>query len=80
MCGSMFCGGGGESITGKRADYTVFGTECKQAVDDDKTRNLNMVPTGARCGPNKVKLSAPTLDAGLFLARWMFHRTPNICF
>lgn len=71
----MFCGGGSESITGKRADYTVLGIDCKQAVDDDETRNLNMVPTGARCGPNKVKLSALTS----FLARWMFNRT-HICF
>lgn len=64
-CGSMFCGGGGESITGKRADYTVLGIECKLAVDDDKTRNINMVPNGARCGPNKVKLSSLTLNTGL---------------
>lgn len=76
-CGSMFCGGGGESITGKRSDYTVFGIACKKAVDDDQTRQLNMVPPGARCGPNKVKLSALTL---FFLARWMSNRTPNICF
>lgn len=62
----MFCGGGSESITGKRADYTVLGIECKQAVDDDKSRNLDMVPTGARCGPNKVKLSTLTLNPGLF--------------
>lgn len=54
----MFCLGGGESITGKRAAYTVFGIECKLAVDDDKTRNMDMVPKGTRCGPNKVKLSA----------------------
>ncbi|TMS22512.1 Disintegrin and metalloproteinase domain-containing protein 28 [Larimichthys crocea] len=53
-CGSMFCGEGGESITGKRASYTVYGIECKLAVDDDKTRNMNMVPQGAKCGENKV--------------------------
>lgn len=80
-CGSMFCGGGGDSITGKRTDYTVFGIECKVAVDDDKTRNINMVPNGARCGPNKVKLSSLTLNTGLFFpAAWMFNRTQNICF
>lgn len=56
-CGSIFCGGGGESITGKRAAYTVYGIECKLAVDDDKTRNIDKVPKGTRCGPNKVKLS-----------------------
>ncbi len=57
-CGSVFCGGGGESITGKRATFTVLRViECKVAVDDDKTRNLDMVPKGTKCGPNKVKLS-----------------------
>lgn len=59
-CGSVFCGGGGESITGKRATYTVFGIECKVAVDDDKTRNIDMVPKGTKCGPNKVKHSVGT--------------------
>lgn len=54
----MFCGGGGESITGKRAAYTVYGNECKLAVDDDKSRNMNMVPKGAKCGENKVKVWA----------------------
>ncbi|XP_028332756.1 zinc metalloproteinase-disintegrin-like brevilysin H2a isoform X2 [Gouania willdenowi] len=54
-CGSIFCGGGGEeSITGKRALYTLFGAECKLAVDNDKTRNLDMVPEGATCGPEQV--------------------------
>ncbi|KAF3704093.1 Disintegrin and metalloproteinase domain-containing protein 8 [Channa argus] len=53
-CGSMFCGGGGESITGKRASYTVFRLECKVAVDEDKNRNLDMVPEGTKCGTNKV--------------------------
>lgn len=57
-CGSIFCGGEGESITGKRVSYTVYGIECKLAVDDDKTRNMDMVPEGTTCGPNKVKHSA----------------------
>lgn len=59
-CGSIFCGGGGESITGKRAAYTVSGIECKIAVDDDKNRNIDLVPAGTRCGTNKVRL--PTGD------------------
>lgn len=33
-------------------------TECKIALDDDGTRNMDMVPPGTRCGTNKVKLSA----------------------
>ncbi len=56
-CGSIFCGGGGDSITGKRASYTVLGIECKVAVDDDKMRNIDMVPEGTRCGVSKVKPS-----------------------
>uniref|UniRef100_A0A3P8QWM7 ADAM metallopeptidase domain 8b n=1 Tax=Astatotilapia calliptera TaxID=8154 RepID=A0A3P8QWM7_ASTCA len=56
-CGSMFCEEGGESITGKRASYnTMYGKECKLAVDDDKRRNLDMVPSGTKCAPDKVKL------------------------
>uniref|UniRef100_H3D2R3 ADAM metallopeptidase domain 8 n=1 Tax=Tetraodon nigroviridis TaxID=99883 RepID=H3D2R3_TETNG len=68
-CGSIFCRGGGESITGKRTEYTVSGRECKQAVDDDKTRNLNMVPNGARCGPNKVCLDARCVDVSVYGVR-----------
>lgn len=33
----------------------MFGIECKLAVDDDKNRNIDMVPEGTRCGSNKVK-------------------------
>ncbi|KAM3592181.1 uncharacterized protein V6R79_014109 [Siganus canaliculatus] len=55
-CGSMFCGGGGESITGKRAGYNILGQECKLAVDDDRSRDIHMVPEGTRCGADKVCL------------------------
>lgn len=51
----MFCGGGGDSITGKLTTYTMASTECKLAVDDDKNRRIDMVPEGTTCGPNKVK-------------------------
>lgn len=54
-CGSMFCMGGGESISGKRASFKPQGVDCKLAVDDDKSRNIDMVPRGTRCGPNKVR-------------------------
>ncbi|XP_068161489.1 zinc metalloproteinase-disintegrin-like 2d isoform X1 [Antennarius striatus] len=68
-CGSIFCGGGGESITGKRAVYTVFGIECKLAVDDDKNRNIDMVPKGTRCGPNKVCLDNRCVDLSVYGAK-----------
>lgn len=60
-CGAIFCGGGGgESITGKRAVFTVDRVDCNVPVDDDKTRSLNLVPNGTRCGANKVRRSAET--------------------
>ncbi|XP_023124384.2 zinc metalloproteinase-disintegrin-like 2d [Amphiprion ocellaris] len=65
-CGSIFCEFGGESITGKRAAYTVFSRECKLAVEDDKSRNLDMVPNGAPCGPNKVCLNNKCVDVSVY--------------
>nr|CBN81732.1 Disintegrin and metalloproteinase domain-containing protein 8 [Dicentrarchus labrax] len=65
-CGSIFCGGGGESITGKRASYTVYGIECKLAEDDDKTRNMDMVPKGTKCGPNKVCFDNRCVDLSVY--------------
>ncbi|KAM6951531.1 disintegrin and metalloproteinase domain-containing protein 8-like [Aplochiton taeniatus] len=54
-CGSIFCEGKGDSITGRKAVFTVPGAgTCLIAVEDDKTRNFDMVPTGTRCGANKV--------------------------
>lgn len=77
----MFCGEGGESITGKRASYTVYGIECKLAVDDDKTRNMNMVPQGAKCGENKVKLWAwRRITWRVFMSSCrMFCSESNVC-
>ncbi|XP_049418739.1 zinc metalloproteinase-disintegrin-like 2d [Epinephelus fuscoguttatus] len=66
MCGSIFCGGGGESITGKGASYTVYKIECKLAVEDDKTRNMDMVPNGTKCGPNKVCLGHRCVDMSVY--------------
>ncbi|XP_059181247.1 disintegrin and metalloproteinase domain-containing protein 8 [Centropristis striata] len=65
-CGSIFCGGGGESITGKRAAYNLQKLECKLAVDDDKTRNIDMVPQGTRCGPDKVCLGNRCVETSVY--------------
>ncbi|CAM9305941.1 unnamed protein product, partial [Lampetra planeri] len=65
-CGSIFCEGGGESITGKRASYSVRSIECKIAVDDDGARTMDMVPTGARCGPNKVCINGRCVDVSVY--------------
>uniref|UniRef100_A0A7N9AW21 ADAM metallopeptidase domain 8b n=1 Tax=Mastacembelus armatus TaxID=205130 RepID=A0A7N9AW21_9TELE len=65
-CGSIFCGGGGDSITGKLGAYTVLGIECKLAVEDDKSRNIDMVPQGTKCGPNKVCLDNRCVDISVY--------------
>ncbi|XP_029977646.1 zinc metalloproteinase-disintegrin-like jararhagin [Sphaeramia orbicularis] len=66
-CGSIFCEDGGESITGKRALFTVRGfIKCKVAVDDDKTRSLDMVPEGAKCGSNKVCFDNRCVDISVY--------------
>ncbi|MEQ2294805.1 hypothetical protein AMECASPLE_007526 [Ameca splendens] len=65
-CGSIFCVGGEESITGKRAAFNVVGFECKIVVEVDKTRNMDMVPNGTACGQNKVCLSNRCVDVSVF--------------
>ncbi|XP_037836948.1 zinc metalloproteinase-disintegrin-like 8 isoform X2 [Kryptolebias marmoratus] len=65
-CGSAFCVGGGESITGKRSGYTVFSLECKLSVENDRTRNIDMVPNGTKCGPNKVCLGSRCVDVSVY--------------
>ncbi|CAB1311997.1 unnamed protein product, partial [Coregonus sp. 'balchen'] len=55
-CGTLFCFGGDEyPITGQKAFYKMQGGgTCNIAVDQDKIRSLDMVPTGTKCGMNKV--------------------------
>uniref|UniRef100_UPI003AACAE1B zinc metalloproteinase-disintegrin-like atrase-A n=1 Tax=Centroberyx gerrardi TaxID=166262 RepID=UPI003AACAE1B len=66
-CGSIFCDGVGDSITGKKAVFNVPSKgKCLVAVDDDRTRNLDMVPTGAKCGPNKVCLDNKCVDTSVY--------------
>ncbi|XP_015237842.1 PREDICTED: zinc metalloproteinase-disintegrin-like 2d [Cyprinodon variegatus] len=65
-CGSMFCVGGKESITGKHAVFNVFGVECRLVLEVDNTRNLNMVPNGTTCGQDKVCLGNRCVDVSVF--------------
>ncbi|XP_011486721.3 zinc metalloproteinase-disintegrin-like atrase-A [Oryzias latipes] len=67
-CGSMFCVNGGDSITGKLAVYNVFrfNLECRAAVEDDRSRNLDMVPNGATCGPKKICLNHRCEDISVY--------------
>jgi hypothetical protein len=57
-CGTLFCFGGDEyPITGQKAFYNMQGGgTCNIAVDQDKIRSLDMVPTGTKCGVNEVRL------------------------
>ncbi|XP_076008288.1 zinc metalloproteinase-disintegrin-like atrase-A [Genypterus blacodes] len=66
-CGSIFCEGGSDSITGKGAIYTVHSViKCVVPVDDDKSRNLDMVPAGTLCGPNKVCYDNRCVDVSVY--------------
>lgn len=66
MCGTNFCVGGKEPITGKYAAFSPFGIECKIVVELDKTRNMDMVPNGTTCGENKVCLSNKCVEVSVF--------------
>ncbi|XP_060795586.1 zinc metalloproteinase-disintegrin-like 8 [Neoarius graeffei] len=55
-CGSIFCTGGKElPITGSKVKLvTAAGKECNMVMERSKEDNLSMVPTGTKCGQNKV--------------------------
>uniref|UniRef100_A0A3Q4AGN2 Uncharacterized protein n=1 Tax=Mola mola TaxID=94237 RepID=A0A3Q4AGN2_MOLML len=52
--------------TNTSLSYRVQNTECRTVVDDDRTRNINMVPKGTRCGPNKVCLDNRCVDLSVY--------------
>ncbi|XP_046710679.1 zinc metalloproteinase-disintegrin-like jararhagin isoform X2 [Silurus meridionalis] len=55
-CGSIFCTGGNKfPITGLKAQLlTNTGEICNIVGERSEEENLSMVPTGTKCGPNKV--------------------------
>ncbi|KAG7462513.1 hypothetical protein MATL_G00185680 [Megalops atlanticus] len=54
-CGKIFCTGGNEfPITGQKAILTLFRAQCNIALDMSDSDDLGMVPTGTKCGDNKV--------------------------
>ncbi|KAK3573377.1 hypothetical protein QTP86_024601 [Hemibagrus guttatus] len=54
-CGTMYCSGGNEyPITQKKSYMIIGGRTCNVAVDVPGTEDLGMVPTGTKCGTNKV--------------------------
>ncbi|KAJ8418194.1 hypothetical protein AAFF_G00139030 [Aldrovandia affinis] len=55
-CGKIFCTGGNDfPITGQKGILILgFRTQCNIAVDLAETDNIGMVPTGTKCGADKV--------------------------
>lgn len=58
-CGSIFCTGGNKyPITGLKAQLlTKTGDICNIAGERSEEENLSMVPTGTKCGQNKVSMA-----------------------
>uniref|UniRef100_A0A9J7ZC07 ADAM metallopeptidase domain 8b n=2 Tax=Cyprinus carpio TaxID=7962 RepID=A0A9J7ZC07_CYPCA len=55
FCGKIFCNGGNYyPVTGQKAVIVIFGRFCNIAGDQSEEDALSMVPTGTKCGPNKV--------------------------
>ncbi|XP_062330034.1 zinc metalloproteinase-disintegrin-like 4a isoform X1 [Osmerus eperlanus] len=66
-CGSLFCASNEASITGRKIVFTFpLKGQCLVAFDEDKTRNLDMVPTGTKCGPYKVCYENKCLDVSVY--------------
>ncbi|KAI2658716.1 Disintegrin and metalloproteinase domain-containing protein 8 [Labeo rohita] len=55
FCGKIFCDGGNEyPVTGQKAVIVTLRGFCNIAGDQSKEDALSMVPTGTKCGHNKV--------------------------
>lgn len=55
FCGKIFCIGGNEyPVTGQKAIISTLRGLCHIAGDGSEGNNLSMVPTGTKCGHNKV--------------------------
>ncbi|XP_067286026.1 disintegrin and metalloproteinase domain-containing protein 8 [Pseudorasbora parva] len=56
FCGKIFCDGGNNyPVTGQKAVILTFtGAVCNIAGDQSEEEALSMVPTGTKCGQNKV--------------------------
>lgn len=57
MCGKIFCDGGNEyPITGQKAVIVTLRGMCNIAGEQSEEDTLSMVPTGTKCGHNKVSM------------------------
>ncbi|KAM9476559.1 disintegrin and metalloproteinase domain-containing protein 8a [Clarias gariepinus] len=54
-CGKIYCSGGNEfPVTKKKSEINMLRTTCKVAVDEHGSGDIGLVPTGTKCGTNKV--------------------------
>ncbi|MCJ8730453.1 hypothetical protein PDJAM_G00184900, partial [Pangasius djambal] len=66
-CGKIHCSGGNAfPITKKKSEITIGWRTCKVAVDDLGTDDIGMVPTGTKCGTNKVCYSSLCQDITIY--------------
>lgn len=63
FCGKIFCDGGNDyPITGQKAVIRTLRGFCNIAGDQSEEDALSMVPTGTKCGHNKVSIEECYLD------------------
>ncbi|XP_052007676.1 disintegrin and metalloproteinase domain-containing protein 8a [Xyrauchen texanus] len=66
-CGNIYCSGGNEfPITTKKLRVTLQSRICYMALDSSPTEDLGKVPTGTKCGTNKVCYSNLCLDISIY--------------
>ncbi|XP_056627878.1 zinc metalloproteinase-disintegrin-like crotastatin isoform X2 [Triplophysa dalaica] len=66
-CGKIFCVGGNEyPFTGQKAIISTLRGLCHIAGDGSEGNNLSMVPTGTKCGPNKVCYDFTCQDVNVY--------------
>ncbi|TSK22673.1 Disintegrin and metalloproteinase domain-containing protein 8 [Bagarius yarrelli] len=66
-CGTLYCSGGNEyPITQSKRFITMGRRTCNVAVDVPGTENIGMVPTGTKCGTNKVCHQSLCQDVSIY--------------
>ncbi|XP_056326739.1 disintegrin and metalloproteinase domain-containing protein 8a [Danio aesculapii] len=66
-CGRIYCYGGNPfPKTNKKANVNVQSRTCYMALDSSPTEELGMVPTGTKCGTNKVCYQSLCLDISMY--------------
>lgn len=67
FCGKIFCVGGNEyPVTGQKAIISTKRGLCNIAGDGSEDNNLSMVPTGTKCGHNKVCYDFTCQDVNVY--------------